>query len=54
MNIPDGMCLVPIEPTPQMIAAGEVYTDTYYSGADDLLQAYRAMIAAHNATTKPP
>jgi len=45
---PDGMCLVPIEATPQMIAAGEVYTHTYYSGQDDLLQAYRAMIAVHN------
>ena len=43
---PAGYQLVPIEPTPQMIAAGEVYTDTYYSGTDDLLQAYRAMITA--------
>ena len=47
---PDGMCLVPIEATPQMIAAGEVYTHTYYSEQDDLLQAYRAMIAAHNTS----
>ena len=50
---PAGWKLVPIESTPEMIAAGQRFTDTYYSNEDDFLQGYKAALAAAPARTNP-
>ena len=44
-KIPDGMCLVPIEPTQAMIDYADKTVPTVFSIGDE----YRAMIAAHQA-----
>lgn len=50
--VPEGWKLVKIEPTEAMIRAGEKHTDNYYSGDDDLANAWGAMLAASPAPTK--
>jgi len=42
----DGWVSVPIVLTPEMHDAGERFTESYYSGSDDLRNAWSAMLAA--------
>ena len=56
-KVPDGYKLVPIEPTPEMIAATEIDGDEYYFESDEAAETwmankFKAMLAAAPIPTK--
>ncbi|CAI1765889.1 Uncharacterised protein [Serratia fonticola] len=56
-KVPDGYKLVPVEPTPEMIAATEIDGDEYYFESDEAAETwmankFKAMLAAAPTPTK--